>query len=167
MSNLALYQLSGQLQQIAQQLAEDGLDPQTIADTLESISGDFEDKAKQIVSIARNYEALALQIKEAEAAMAERRKRLLSRVETMKSWVLREMEATGISKIDCPLFSVAVRKNPAAVVIEDERQVPADYWIDPPPPAKVISKSLIAQALKDGFDVPGAKLVQGKRLDIK
>ena len=53
MSNLALYQLSGQLQQIAQQRAEDGLDPQTIADTLESISGDFEDKAKQIVSIAR------------------------------------------------------------------------------------------------------------------
>jgi hypothetical protein len=167
MTNLALYQLSGQLQQVAQQLADDGLDEQTIKDTLEAISGDFEDKAKAIVQMSRNFSALADSIKEAEAEMAARRKRLEARVASMKAYVLREMQAVGIERIDCPLFAVSIRKNPPSVDVFDPAQVPADYWIEPPPPPKTISKELIKKAIKDGFDVPGAKLSQGVRLNVE
>jgi hypothetical protein len=36
--------------------------------------------------------------------------------------------------------------------------------IEPPPPAP--DKVLIGKALKDGFDVPGARLVTGNRLEV-
>jgi hypothetical protein len=166
-TSLSLYTLSSELQAVAYALAEDGLDQQTIQDTLESISGDFEDKAKAIVQMSRNFDGLIAQIKEAEVQMADRRKRLEARAKSMREYVMREMDATGISHIDCPLFAVSIVKNPPAVDIFDPLQVPDEFRVAPPPPPPEISRALIKSALAAGREVPGARLVQGKRLAIK
>lgn len=49
----------------------------------------------------------------------------------------------------------------------DERQIPSDYFTDPVPPPPALDKRLMLQALKDGAEIPGAKLSQGYRLSIK
>jgi hypothetical protein len=36
----------------------------------------------------------------------------------------------------------------------------------PPPPPPTPDKTLISKALKDGYEVPGCRLVRGQRLDI-
>lgn len=77
------------------------------------------------------------------------------------------MMHNGIQKIDCPLFRISIAKNPPSVEIYDERQVPVQYMTDPPPPPPQIDKKLIVQAIKDGFEVPGARLTQGVRLAIR
>lgn len=166
-TNLSLYTLSTELQAIAARLAEDGLDEATIADTIESISGPFEEKAKAVAMVSRNFRALAAQIKEAEQQMAARRKQAEASAERIDEYILRSMIATGIEKIQSPWFQLAVRKNPPAVDVFDPKQVPDDYWREPPPPEKVIDKALIKQAIKDGFNVPGAKLTQGHRLEVR
>ena len=40
--------------------------------------------------------------------------------------------------------------------VYDEKQIPADYFISPPALPPKLDKTLIAQALKDNHDVPGA-----------
>lgn len=167
MTSLALYQIAADFRADADKLAELDLDDQTLADTLESLSGDLEVKATNTVMLARNLEAAAAQIKEAEKAMADRRKAIEKRAEGIRCYVLESMLVAGIEKIECPLFRIAVRDNPPSVQIDDERQIPAAYLADPPPPAPVPDKKLIAQALKDGFDVPGARLARGKHLEVK
>jgi len=115
----------------------------------------------------RNLEATAAQIKEAEKAMAERRKAYEARAARVRQYVLDSMIFAGIQKIECPLFKISVRDNPPSVVIDDEKQLPASYLTDPPPPAPQPDKKLIAQALKDGFEIQGAHLERGQRLEVR
>lgn len=167
MSNISLYQLASEHRESLEKLADMDLSPEALADTLESLGGELEVKAQNVVMLLRNLEVNAAAIKEAEKAMADRRKAIENRAEGLRRYVLESMQNNNIQRIDCPLFSISIAKNPPAVEIEDERQIPDLYWTDPPPPPRQINKTLIAQALKDQHDVPGARLKQGVRLAIK
>jgi hypothetical protein len=167
MTALTLYAMAAEFRETADKLTELDLDEQTISDTLESISGDLEAKAVNVISLVRNLEATAEQIKAAEKAMAERRKAYENRAASIRKYVMDSMIFAGIQKIECPLFKISIRDNPASVVIDDEKQIPVAYLTDPPPPAPQPDKKLIAAALKDGFDVPGCHLERGTRLEVK
>lgn len=167
MSNISLYALAAEYRGDMDRLAEMDLPEDVIADTLEGLGGSLEVKAQNVVAFARHLDRLAESIKEAEADMAKRRKAIEARAERVKAYVLETMVNNDIQKIECPWFVLSIAKNPAAVVIEDERQVPMAYFTSPPPPPPQIDKKLIAQAIKDGFEVPGAKLTQGVRLAIR
>ncbi|MEX3555283.1 MAG: siphovirus Gp157 family protein [Burkholderia gladioli] len=148
-------------------LAELDLDEQTVADTLESISGDLTVKAQNVAFVIRNLEATAEQIKEAEAAMSARRKAIENRADRIRRYLLDNMVHAGIQKIECPHFKLAVRDNPASVVIDEPGLIPSHYMTDPPPPPPAPDKKLIKKAIEDGFEVPGAHLARGKRLEIR
>lgn len=167
MSLPTLYEIAADYRMRLELLAELDLDEQTIADTLESLGGEIQIKSQNVAMFIGNLEAQAKAIKEAETTMAARRKAIESRAERVRKYLLENMIFAGISKIECPYFKIAVQDNPPAVMIDDLASVPADYMRQPelPPPAP--DKKLIAQAIKDGFDVPGAHLEVGKRLVIK
>jgi soluble cytochrome b562 len=163
----ALYTLAGEYLAACEALAELDIDPQTLADTLESLSGDLETKAINVAKFARNLEAMAVQIKDAEKAMAERRKSIEKKADAMRAYLLHCMLSTEINKIECPYFALTVKKNPPAVIIEDEAQVPARFMRQPEPPPPAVDKKAIAEAIKAGENVPGARVAAGFRLDIK
>jgi hypothetical protein len=165
--SLSLYVLTSEYRAAADQLANLDLPDEVVRDTLESISGDLEAKAVNVASVVRNLEATAQQIKDAEATMAARRKAIEKRADSVRQYLLDNMLTAGISKIECPYFNLAVRENPPSVVIDEPALIPASYMTDPAPPPPAPDKKLIAQAIKDGFEVPGAHLARGKRLDIK
>jgi hypothetical protein len=162
-----LYDISKEYRDAAEKLADMDLDEQTIADTLESISGDLEVKAQNIVFFARNMEATAASIKEAEANMAARRKAMENRAEGLRRYLLGSLQYAGISKVECPYFKIAVQDNPPAVDVFEPALLPSEYMRQPEPPPPAPDKAAIKDALKAGKDVPGARLVQGKRLAIK
>lgn len=163
----ALYLLADEYRAACEKLADLDLDPQTIADTLEGMSGDLEVKAQNVAMFARNLEATAAAIKEAEAAMSARRKAIENRAAGMRSYLLSSMQHAGIEKIECPLFKLAVRENPPAVDIYEPGTIPAEFMVTPPPPPASPDKKAIAEAIKAGREVPGARLTRGVRLDIK
>jgi hypothetical protein len=167
MTAITLYELAAEFRATADQLADLDLPPEVVADTLESISLPLEQKAVQVAAFARNLEATAEQIKAAEKQMADRRKSMESRAKWLRDYLMRNMQACGIEKIEHPLFRLAVRENPPAAVIDSEQQIPLDYIRQPEAPPPVLDKALIRKALMDGFDVPGAHLERGMRLEIK
>lgn len=163
----ALYELAHDYRNAADKLADLDLDPQTIEDTLESLSGDLEVKATNTAMLIRNLEASAAAIGDAEAQMAARRKALENRAKRIKDYVLANMMVAGIQKIECPYFKLAVRDNPAAVEVYEPGLIPANFMRQPDPPPPAVDKTAIKEALKAGHDVPGCKLTVGKRLEIK
>lgn len=163
----SLYLLSHEYREAADKLADLSLDEQTIADTLEGMSGDMEAKATATACMIRNMQALAASIKEAEAAMAARRKALEARAERVTKYLLDCMQLAGVQKIECPHFALAVRQNPPSVVINEPGLIPAEFMRQKPPPPPEPDKTAIAAKLKDGGEVPGAHLVRGHRLEIR
>ena len=167
MSDLTLYEISAEYRHAADKLAELDLDEVTLADTLESISGDLTTKSQNVAFVIRNLEAAAEQIGVAIEAMQARAQAITKRADRVREYLLQNMQMAGVQKIECPYFKLAVRDNPPKVVVDDEAQVPKAYFTDPPPPPQKLDKKLIAQAMKDGNDVPGCRLERGKRLEIK
>lgn len=167
MSNLSLYIIAHEYRAMVERLLETQDDAAAIADTIEAEAYPLEVKAQNVAYAIRNLEASAAAIKEAEAQMAERRKRIEKRAEAIRDYLKNCMEHAGIQKIECPHFQLSIAKNPASVEIYEAALIPADYMKEAPPPPPSPDKTLIKQAIKDGFDVPGARLTHGTRLNIK
>lgn len=162
----ALFQLAAEHRALSDKLHDLDLDDQTIADTLESESGDLIEKGKNVAAVFRNLESDAKQIKEAEQQLAERRKAIEKRAESLKQYLKNNMEIAGIQKIECPWFVITLAQNPEAVTVDDEDAIPRDYFKEIPATFQ-LDKTLVKQAIKDGFDVPGARLTRGTSLRIK
>jgi hypothetical protein len=167
MTALTLYEIAQEYRSDLEKLAELDLDDATLTDTLDGMGGELEVKAQSVACFIRNLEAAAAQIKEAEAAMAARRKAMENRAARIKDYLLASMMVAGVQKIECQLFRMSVRDNPAAVEVFQPELIPEQYMRKPEPPPATPDKAAIKDALKDGIDVPGCKLTVGQRLDIR
>lgn len=159
---MKLYEIANSYQHVLQ-LAEAGqLDEQTVKDTLESISGEFADKARNCMMIVRQLESDSAGIK----AEIERLKSLQSQTdnaaESLKDYIKYGMETTGCEKLDLGIFKLTLKAATKAVEIFDESALPQDFFVVVPE-TKRPDKALISKAIKDGVDVSGAKLIDGKR----
>lgn len=161
-----LFVLTGEYRAAAEKLADLDLDAQTITDTLESLSGELEVKAMNVAMFARNLEVTAAAIKEFEVAQAARRKAIESRAESLRDYLHRCMDATGIEKIEGPGVCINFRKS-SAVIVHEPGLIPAEFMRTPEPPPPAPDKKALGDALKAGRDVPGAHIEHRRNLQIK
>lgn len=169
MNGLTLYRLTDQYREL-DRLTDEDVPEEVIRDTLEALTGEIEIKATNVAKFSRNLEALADAIDEAAKAMKERAARLRRKVDGLHHYILTNMQACGISKIESPEFTLSIQKNPLAVIVDDESQVPAQYMVTPlpaPPPVARPDKKAIADAIKGGAVIPGCHGEQGSRLKVK
>jgi hypothetical protein len=170
MSEIALYTLVGQYRQLAERLSELDLDAETVADTIEAsgLTDALQEKAQGVELVARAAEmhcpAIDAEIERLQRLKAHRQKI----AQGLRDYLKKNMEDAGIDRIECPLFRLSIKKNPPAVEVLDEKQVPAKFWTTPAPkpPEPRIDKKAIATAIKASEDVPGVRLVQHTRLEV-
>lgn len=160
-----LYTIADEFLRDAEKLANLDLDPETIADTLDGLTVEFNAKAVAVAAVAQNMDAFAESIKVAEAKMAERRKAFEKRAESLRDYLLYQMERTGIAAIDSPEFSLKLKKNPPSVSIDPLATLDSK-WLTIEVTEKP-NKKAIAAALKEGEIIDGATLLQSSRIEIK
>lgn len=162
----ALFELASDFRALADKLNDSEMDQQTIADTLDGASGDLEEKIINTAKYYRNIDADADKIEEAAKAMMARAKTLRTHAGHIKQYLQSNMERAGLQKVNSPWFVVSLAQNPEAVTVDDESLIPRDYFREIPASYQ-LDKSLLKQAIKDGFVVPGAHLSRGTSLRIK
>lgn len=162
-----LYVLAQEYRAVANTLADMDLDEQTIADTLESMSGELETKATNVAMFARNLEVTAAAIKAAAEQMTTRGKAIERRVENLRQYLLDNMIYAHVTKIDTPYIRLGVKTNPPSVSIFEESLVPNEFMRQPDAPPLAPDKTAIKAAIAAGNHVPGCRLIQTQRLDIK
>jgi Siphovirus Gp157 len=157
----ALYTISAQYQELAA-LAETGDEDLAVAvrDTMEGIAGEFQEKGKALAMVTLNMDGDLDAIQAQIDRLSERKRLLQNRKDSLKEYLRTNMEASGITKITHPLFTITLGKGKPIVVIDEEAKIPDEYMN-----TKVTStpsKVDIAKAIKDGKDVPGAHSETGK-----
>lgn len=166
-TDLKLYEIANQYREL-EALADSGEIPaEVIRDTLEALGGDLEAKATNVAKFVRNLEANADLIDQAAEAMRQRAARIRKRAESVKAYLLWNMQTTGITKIEAPEFVIALRDNPPSVRIMDGARIPAEYMVQPEPPPPRPDRKAIAAALKAGKNVDGCYLEAGQRVEIR
>lgn len=165
--SLSLFAIAGDYRAQLDQLEQLGLDEQTFQDTLESISGDIEEKSINVAMFVRNLEASAAAIETQIEAMNDRAAAIRKKAAHVRDYLLSNMEHAKLQRIESPFFVLSIRKNPPSLIVDDEKKIPASFLKTPEPPPPSLDKTKLKDALKAGQEVPGAHLEQKNRLEIK
>jgi len=170
MSAIPLYVLATEYRAAAAKLADLDLDAATVTDTLESITGPLQDKVMNVAMFIRGLDGTIAAMKSAEASLASRRKSAEARREHVAKYLIDSMTACDLTNVANAMLRVTVRNNPERAEVFDPNKLPASYMRLPPPPPTpdpVPDLTAIRDDLKAGVLIPGAKLVQGVRLEMK
>lgn len=164
-----LYEITDTLnaawQMIEEQAEEDGSFDARLKLILDAVQEEFNDKIDGCCRILAEFDRRNESCKAEMDRLKKRAQSITNRTESLKNYMLDAMRATGQSKVETDLFTVAIRKNPPKVEILDEDDIP-ERFIEIRT-EEVVRKKEIVEALKAGEEVPGCSLVQGERLDIK
>lgn len=149
-----LHQLTGQMLQL-NQLAEDDPDMEiAVADTMEGIQAEFNDKAIALATLFTNLDATETALDNEIKRLQARKNRVKNRRGEMVNYLRENMEAAGIKKISCDLFTITWVIGREVVAVDDIDEIPDDYMVLPPVEAKPDKVKILAE-LKDGVEIPG------------
>ncbi len=144
---------------------------QAYFDTLEGIEGEFAEKAENIACFIKELDADAKALEELAKSFTTRARTKKNIMNRLKEMLLNNMQTCRLKKIDRPKVLISLRNNAESVDIADESKLVE--WLkingsnmlnykDPE-----ISKTRVKEALKDGMNIPGAKLIRTISLIIK
>ena len=156
-----LYEIKGQFKELAA-LAENADEDMAVAihDTMQGIEAEFNDKALAVSHIILNFNSDIAALDVEIDRLTDRKRVIANRQKEIKEYLRTNMDAAGITKISCPLFSITFAKGRESVVVDDESAIPDDLMrvkTDMSP-----DKTAIAALLKSGGEVPGARLERGQ-----
>src|SRR5699024_1035337 len=160
----SLFELTGKYLDV-KNLAEQGVDEQTIMDTLESIDDEIENKADGYAAVIKhlkgNVEMIDSEIKRLQQLKGTHK----NTEKRMKENLYESMKSTGKTKFKTELNNFYVKKNPPSLQVEDEGRIPEDYFIT----SKALDKKSLLQYMKDNeLDAfEGARIQQGESLVIR
>jgi len=156
-----LYTLTGQFLALSELADDDDMPANALTDSLEGITGEIEIKAEALLQVVANMDGDITAI-DAEIDRLKRRKAIIeNRKTSLRDYLQHNMEVSGISKIDCPLFSITLAKPMPMAVIENESLVPAEFVQTKT--LTSINKKAVLDALKAGRVIPGCALGESRR----
>ena len=165
--SIALYTIAAEYRSMVERLLDSTDDAQTINDTIEAESYPLETKIQQVAYAPKilDYEAdmIFLAIKD----MQVRAKSMRNKANNIREYIKTSMDVAGITKISCPHFQISIKSNPQSIDIYDLRLIPSEFMRVPDPSDSFPDKFAIKEAIKAGKKVPGAKLHQSTRIEIK
>ncbi len=155
-----LYELTENHRALQKLVDDEDLPTEAIKDTFEGIEGEFNDKAISLITVVNNIKSDTDAIDAEIKRLQDRKKTKVKAQDSMKEYLRSNMEATGISKIECPLFSITLANGRDIVQIDDETSIPPDY-IDIKMTSTPMKKEILAD-MKTGAVIPGASIGKSK-----
>jgi hypothetical protein len=143
--------LKEQLREIA------GDDEEVIADTIEG-EIDLEGLIRMAAEQNASDGALAGGITDLIDKLVARRDRIKKRVDMRRVAILAAMQAGEIRKVETPAGTISRKAVPPAVLILEEASIPSEFW---KPSDPKLDRKAVADALKEGREVPGAQMSNG------
>ncbi len=108
---MRLYELTEQYQILQDMAYDPEVDEETLRDTMEGLWGEIEEKADGYAKIITGMEADIEALREEEARLYTRRKRLEDRKKWLKDNLEANMREIGKTKFKTALFSFNIQKN--------------------------------------------------------
>ena len=142
-----------------------------VADTLDGIEGEFEQKADNIACLIKELRLEAQAIKEEADRLTARQRQKQAAADRIARYLQAHMQAMGKGKIETARNRITIKKNPVSCKILDEDTVLGFLQLhgmaDCYKQETTIKKRELLMRLKDGDEIPGAELETGERLEIK
>jgi len=152
---MKLYEITDQYRGLMEMSEE--LPPEALADTLEGITTEFEEKAISVGYVIKNLTSQSGAIDAEIKRLQDMKKARENRVKSLKDYLLSNMIALDKKKIFCDVFSLSRRKGVPSVYIDNQDAIPEEFL-------KVsvsADKTAIKKAIASGSEVKGAHIEVG------
>jgi hypothetical protein len=156
-----LYEMTVATKQLYELLANEEIDEQTVADTLEAMG--VEEKLEGYCQVIRQYEAEKEMYKAEKERIEKKIKVTDNAINRMKKAVIEFMKVSGSTKSTAGTFTVALNTS-KAVNILDENKIPVRFLVEQAPK---IDKSSIRAELMSGAEIEGCELQVNEGVRIK
>jgi hypothetical protein len=159
-----LYELRDEYLELLSMMEDPDVDPQTLADTMEGIEGELEDKAESYCVVMKELEAEKAKWDTEEARAARFSNTIGNNIARMKQALMASMQAIGKTKIQTEHFKLGVQKNGGIQPLKITGDVPDAFMVMEPKP----DTKRIREALEEGFELDWAHLEErGVHLSVR
>lgn len=127
---MTLYSISEDYKNLLEMAEQEDLDPQTLADTLEGLEGEYEEKLDNYAIIIKKMESDMNMLETEMARLKEKKDRTSKNIARMKEAVFASMKQTGHKKVQCEHFTWAIQRNGGKAPIKitkDFAEIPDTY----------------------------------------
>jgi len=135
-------------------------DQELVADTIEGETTLLE-AIRTALDEIDECEIQIVGLKAKEDAFSDRRVRLEKRVDRIKATTEQAMLATDQVNFKLPTGTLTLTKRAPGLIITNEADIPADFWIEQERPAPKLDRKALLKALNDKIPVQGAGLDNG------
>lgn len=159
---MKLYEIANDLREVLELAAN--TEDDNYKDTLEMVQFEFAEKAEGIALYIKELLAEAEAIKAEEKVLEGRRKAKENKAERLKQYLDDSMKRTKTPKLETSKVVLSYRKSSTVNIINQD--LLPEGFTEVVETLK-IDKKKIADAIKQGNEVPGAELVENRNLQIK
>ena len=161
---MKLYELTQNYLNLLDLLENPEVPAEMVQAALEEVEGNFEDKVENIIKLIKSVEGDIKAYKEEEMRLSTRRRTLENKVANLKVYLESSLKAIGKKEIKGKLFTLKIQKNAPSVVIDDLNTIPKEYLKES---LILVDKTKLKEDLKNGLEIPGARLETKESLRIR
>jgi hypothetical protein len=132
----------------------------------DSVENKIINVAKYIMNLEYEYEAMENSLKKINDRGYKKLSALHREINRKKDYIQNAMRLSQLQKVFSPDFDISIVKNPPKTDVYNEEIIPEKYFVEVIQKDRYINRKSLAEDLKKGVDVPGAKIVQETRLKI-
>lgn len=160
MSNLSLYNITNSFITLFEKAEQGELTKEEIEEQGKDLAISLKNKSTSIIGYIRNLDLTSEAIKNEIDRLTTMKKAIDNKNIKFKEYVKQNMEELELQKIDTELGTLSVTKNPASVEVYDENMISDEYKKEKL--TVCIDKTAIKNAIKNGKEVQGARLIEDK-----
>lgn len=160
-----LYDITDEYKELLDLLQSTDADDEVIQATIDStgLKDDFRNKVDSYLYVIDELEAVSKRIREEEKRLAERRRMQERNARKMKDTLTDTMNLLEIKKEKTDRYTLWVQNNPPRVVVEDEKKIPNEFFVEQQPKLDTVS---LREQLKTR-EITGVRLEQGEGLRFR
>lgn len=149
---MRLFEISQELEVIQSMLEQDDVDQESFGAALASLNIEYEAKVANTGLLIKNLKADEAAISEAIKGLQSKKSTVARRIDWLKGYIAENFNG----KVKTPLVSVSMQKGREKLVVDEGATFQPDYYKEPE-----LDKSLVKQAITDGFEFDGARIERG------
>jgi len=163
---MKLYALADEYRLLSERL--EGMEPQTIIDTLEGSTElmSIETKTTGIIQMVKNWESEIPGYEAEIKRLTGHKKAIENRVDSLKTYLKQCLELAGLEKIKVGVHSAKIQNNSRGAVIVDDAKAVAAKYMDIIPEHTEVNTDRLLIDLKAKITVAGARYEIGKHVRI-
>lgn len=137
-----------------------------LKENLALIKDQIEDKVENIGKVILTLKADIDCIESEGNRLADRQEAMEQKVDWLKAYLLREMTAAGIDKLQRPIVTVSLRRSPPSCEVVDATQIPVIFLHIIPEQLELDKRAIINHFKESGEIVAGVRIITDKKFVV-